>query len=131
MNSARWQKVKGLFDVALEIPAAKREEFLDNACGGDRELCREVEKLLASFENAESFMEQPAAREVASVIIKAETKHLEAGKCFGHYEINYTRRIKIVCSQKLCSDIQFRYDLQQFGREGRSLETSRKFFSGT
>ncbi|MBA2260190.1 MAG: protein kinase, partial [Acidobacteria bacterium] len=33
------------------------------------------------------FMEQPAAAEVASVIIKAETKHLEAGKCFGHYEI--------------------------------------------
>ncbi len=91
MNAERWQKVKGLFDVALEIPSAKREEFLDNACMGDDDLRREVEKLLASFENAESFMEQPAAREVASVIIKAETKNLEAGKCFGHYEI--VRRI--------------------------------------
>jgi len=49
-------------------------------------LRREVEKLLDSFAE-DSFMEQPAAREVASVIIKAETKNLEAGKCFGHYEI--------------------------------------------
>jgi serine/threonine protein kinase len=30
-------------------------------------------------------MEQPAAREVASLIIDPET--LEAGRCFGHYEI--------------------------------------------
>ncbi len=65
MNPARWKKIKGLFDVALEIPSAKREEFLDNACGGDRELCREVEKLLASFEGAKSFMEQPAATKLA------------------------------------------------------------------
>ncbi len=82
MNAERWQKVKSLFDVALEIPSAKREEFLDNACTGDDDLRREVEKLLVSFENAESFMEQPAAREVASVIIKVGTKNLEAGKCF-------------------------------------------------
>ncbi len=86
MNPARWKKIKGLFDVALEIPSTKREEFLDNACGDDSELRREVENLLTSFKD-DSFMEQPAAYEVASVIIKAETKNLEAGKRFGHYEI--------------------------------------------
>src|SRR4028118_2208755 len=85
MNAQRWQKVKSLFDDALEIPSAKREEFLESACGSDHELCREVEKLLASYDDAESFMETPAAAEVASLII--EPKNLEAGKCIGHYEI--------------------------------------------
>ncbi len=50
MEAERWQKVKGLFDVALEIPSAKREEFLNNACTGDDELRHDVENLLASKE---------------------------------------------------------------------------------
>jgi len=86
MEAERWQKIKGLFDAALKFAPAQREKFLNNACGNDEGLRREVEKLLASFAD-DSFMEQPAAKEVASVIIKAETKNLEAGECFGHYEI--------------------------------------------
>ncbi|MET0754067.1 MAG: serine/threonine-protein kinase, partial [Pyrinomonadaceae bacterium] len=39
----------------------------DKACAGDAELRGEVEKLIASFENAGSFMESPAAAEVASM----------------------------------------------------------------
>jgi serine/threonine protein kinase len=86
MEAERWQKIKGLFDAALKFAPAQREKFLNNACGNDEGLRREVEKLLASFAD-DSFMEQPAAKEVASVIIKSETKNLEAGECFGHYEI--------------------------------------------
>jgi serine/threonine-protein kinase len=67
MNNERWQKIKSLFDAAQELDAKKREKFLENACAGDAELRREVEKLLASFENAESFLENPAAAEVASM----------------------------------------------------------------
>ncbi len=57
MNPDRWGKIKNLFNAALKIPSAKRGEFLDNACTRDDDLRREVEKLLASFENSESFME--------------------------------------------------------------------------
>jgi len=85
MNRNEWQKVKKIFDVALELAPNQRKQFLDDSCGNDDDLRLEVEELLASF--ADSFMEQSAAAEVASVIIKAETKNLEAGKCFGHYEI--------------------------------------------
>ena len=74
MNPERWQKVKELFDAALEIESQKRGKFLENACGNDVELRREVEKLLASFENAESFMESPAAAEVAGLIIERPEK---------------------------------------------------------
>jgi hypothetical protein len=45
----------------LELTPVKRERFLQNTCGDDVELCREVENLLDSLENAESFMEKPAA----------------------------------------------------------------------
>ncbi len=86
MEAKRWRKVKGLFDAARELAPNQRKWCLDKSCGNDDGLRREVEKLLDSFAD-NSFMEQPAAKEVASVIIKAETKNLEAGKCFDYYEI--------------------------------------------
>ena len=67
MNSERWQKVKGLFDVAVELAPKERKLFLDKSCGNDEELRLDVENLLDSYNDAESFMEQPAATEVASV----------------------------------------------------------------
>jgi len=67
MNSERWQKVKGLFDAAVELAPRERKRFLNKSCGTDDALRRDVEKLLASFDDAESFMEKPAAAEVASV----------------------------------------------------------------
>ncbi len=85
MNSERWQKVKRLFETVVELAPAKRKQFLDESCGTNEELRREVENLLASYTDAESFMEQPAAAAVASFII--EPKNLGAGKIFGHYEI--------------------------------------------
>jgi len=73
MSAARWQKAKNLFDVASELPPKDREKFLRKACADDADLRREVEKLLHSFENAESFMEQPAAREMASMFEDKKT----------------------------------------------------------
>jgi serine/threonine protein kinase len=85
MNPERWQKVKALFDAVVELAPSEREKFLVKSCGTDEELRREVEKLIASSDGAESFMESPAATEVASLII--EPKNLAAGTSFGHYEI--------------------------------------------
>ncbi len=73
MNSERWQKVKELFDAALELAPNQRKWFLDKSCGSDDSLRREVENLLASFAD-DSFMEQPAVREVASVIVERNNK---------------------------------------------------------
>ncbi|CAN5825259.1 hypothetical protein BH20ACI4_BH20ACI4_03810 [soil metagenome] len=87
MTSEQWQKVKGLFDDALALAPVKREKFLKNACGTDRELRREVENLLASFENAESFMDNPAAAEVASLIIEKKDAKFKDGQTIAHYEI--------------------------------------------
>ncbi|MDQ3179223.1 MAG: serine/threonine protein kinase, partial [Acidobacteriota bacterium] len=73
MDVERRQKIKSLFDSAQELEFEKREQFLENACGKDAELRREVEKLFASFENTKSFIESPAAREAAGLPEDKET----------------------------------------------------------
>ena len=67
MDAKRWQKIKSLFDAVQPLEAREREKFLKNACAGDEDLRREVEKLLASFESSESFLENPAVAEAASL----------------------------------------------------------------
>lgn len=86
MKSERWQKVKGLFDAVVELSPDERKSFLNQSCGNDVELRREVESLLESSEEAKSFMESPAVAEMADVI-EGKSKKLEAGKSFAHYEI--------------------------------------------
>ncbi len=73
MNSEQWQKIKVLFEAASEMTLAQRADFLENACGGDGELRAEVEKLLASSDDGKSFMEHPAAREVATLLVEHQT----------------------------------------------------------
>ena len=48
MTDDRWQRVKTLFQAAVERPDAERDAFLTSAAGGDDDLRREVESLLAS-----------------------------------------------------------------------------------
>jgi serine/threonine-protein kinase len=86
MADKNWQKVRKVFDSALRRKPEERRKFVIETCGGDKTLLAEVESLLSSLGSAESFMETPAVAKVADVI-EAETRKLERGKCFGHYEI--------------------------------------------
>ena len=86
MNPERWQKIKGLFAVALELETAKRENFLKNACGTDDELRREVEKMLARSEEANSFSEQPTISDAAEAVLEKNEK-LAPGHRLSHYKI--------------------------------------------
>ncbi len=91
MTNEQWQKMREVFDSALRRKPEERRKFVHEACGEDKTLLAEVESLLSSFDNADSFLETPAVAEVADAI-EAETKTLEKGKCFGHYEIIRHRR---------------------------------------
>ena len=42
MNDPAWQKVEELFAAALELPAARRRDFLARRCGGDAVLQAEL-----------------------------------------------------------------------------------------
>ena len=60
MEPERWQEIERLYHLALEHEESRRAEFLEQACGGDEALRREVESLLAYAKPAQAFMEAPS-----------------------------------------------------------------------
>ena len=60
MSSDQWQRIQELYHAALELEPTQRSAFLEEACGDDEALCREVEALLAEHGKAGSFLETPA-----------------------------------------------------------------------
>src|SRR4026209_2207036 len=84
-DSQRWQRVKEIFEGALELRGAERAAFLDRACDGNNEVREEVESLLRSYEVAGSFMEAPAVAHAASDL--ATDQKLPPGQRVKHYQI--------------------------------------------
>jgi serine/threonine protein kinase/tetratricopeptide (TPR) repeat protein len=60
LSDARWQRVKQVFAGAIERGPGERPAFLEQACGGDVALRREVESLIAAHGQAASFLDSPA-----------------------------------------------------------------------
>jgi serine/threonine protein kinase len=85
MKPDRWKQIEELYDAALELDVSLRAAFLDQACDDDEELRQEVESLLASDEQAGSFLATPAV-EVAAKGIAAASSALIGGK-IGHYRV--------------------------------------------
>ena len=73
-----WQRVKGVFQAALDRPPEARAAFLDTACGDDLDLRREVKSLLGAEERAGAFLSQPAA---------STTEEEVAGRRIGPYRL--------------------------------------------
>src|SRR6266851_3240407 len=48
-----------ILNTALELPAAQRDAYLDEACAGDAALRRQIKTLLQSHEQAKGFLEAP------------------------------------------------------------------------
>ena len=86
MTPERWQHIKKLFESALERAPEKRPAFLDHACDGDESLRGEVESLLASYEEGESFMERPAVALAAESLAGSRSESL-IGQAIGHYQV--------------------------------------------
>ena len=59
MTPERWQRVKSLFERALDLPAAARDEFVDTA-GETPSVVAEVRRLLAGDAQAGSFLQDAA-----------------------------------------------------------------------
>ena len=56
MAASDWQRSKDVFQAALARSPELRDAFLDEACGGDGELRREVRRLLAAHDAAGGFL---------------------------------------------------------------------------
>src|SRR3989442_10629190 len=86
MNPERYQRLQALLESAFEREPDERVSFLNEACGGDESLRRQVESLLESYEQAGSFLESPAAQVGAPLVTGARAK-LAAGDAVGPYTI--------------------------------------------
>jgi serine/threonine protein kinase/tetratricopeptide (TPR) repeat protein len=64
MTSEQWQRVEMLCEAALSLDSAARAAFLDQECGGDAGLRREIESLLAADSHAGDFLESPVTTAV-------------------------------------------------------------------
>jgi serine/threonine-protein kinase len=66
MRPEHWERIKELFEAALDRAEPERSSFLAQACVGDETLRQEVESLLSAHLNANEFMraavfDQPVA----------------------------------------------------------------------
>jgi serine/threonine protein kinase/Tol biopolymer transport system component len=81
-----WQRVKEIFEGALELHGVEREEYLDRECRDQLEVRKEVESLLDSYDDAGSFMESPAVAQAANSFVEKSQK-LTPGQRVKHYQI--------------------------------------------
>lgn len=82
MTSEQWQRVKELFEAALERPQPDRAEFVTAACADDDEINAEVLSLLEAHERDPVFMNEPVGN-----LLLDEKPFLHAGQRLGNYEI--------------------------------------------
>jgi len=93
MERERWQEIERLYHLALEHGESERAAFLEQACGGDEALRREVESLLAYAKPAEAFMEAPSlgraalTQEQTSPGPEGEMGPGMVGRTVAHYRI--------------------------------------------
>jgi serine/threonine protein kinase len=86
MTPERWQQINELYHNALELDASGQATFLNQACAADAELRDEVESLIASHDQAGSFISEPALKVAAKGLAEDQATSL-VGRSFSHYRI--------------------------------------------
>jgi Tol biopolymer transport system component len=94
MNAPGWDRVKEVFQEALDRPSHERDAWLHAICGADRALQMEVESLLAKHAELGSFAERPAVELLDQLCVEADSRILAAvvrvvrpGDRLGGYDI--------------------------------------------
>src|SRR6267142_1892480 len=85
MTPERWEQIDKLFHAALEQECDERAAFLAQACGPDEWLRSEVESLISSHTQSESFCEMPASDVAAELFAADQAKVVE--RTIGPYKI--------------------------------------------
>jgi serine/threonine protein kinase len=79
-------RVEQIFHDVLELPDDEKTAYLTLACNGDDHLRAEVLSLIASHENDDSFIAEPAL-ELGLSVLSRTTKQSLAGQTIGNYKI--------------------------------------------
>jgi hypothetical protein len=81
MTPRQWDRLKQLFEDALEQPAHARRDFIARRCADDLTVLREAEALLATHATAGTFLEEPAR------VDPADLETLLPGTLIGSYKV--------------------------------------------
>ena len=93
MNPERWQQISRIFKSAISLDDQARAAYVAGQCGNDESLRAEVEKLIASHQQAsqENFIGGHAAENAAELLLgddaRAHTTALTNGQQLGSYLI--------------------------------------------
>ncbi len=88
MVADHWMRVERALDAALESDPALWPAVLDETCGEDEEVRREVEDLLARYRTAQRFLESPPAAAAAALVAEAQDASGTAvGRRIGAYRL--------------------------------------------
>jgi serine/threonine protein kinase len=94
MQPERWRQIEELYHAARALEGQERAAFVKKACGHDAGLQQELESLLASGDEAESFIETPALDYAAQELAKAkeaaaggEETDAWVGRAVSHYRV--------------------------------------------
>ncbi len=86
MKPELWQRITDLFDEAMTRGPKERIAFLEEACKGDRDLRKQVERLVKSDEKSGDFLESSAFA-VAPELLTDDHAGASVGELIGHYRI--------------------------------------------
>src|SRR5262245_53244932 len=86
MTPDRWRQVDQLFHSALEREPEGRAAFLEQTCGGDEALRREVESLLAADAKSDKTASALPAQVAAEMLEENEAQPVNGGQ-ISHYRI--------------------------------------------
>src|SRR5687767_7147243 len=84
--SEHWQEIKEILYPALEMDPSKRAAFLNEKCGNDTELRREIESLIDAHNGAANRFESPAL-EIMAETLAGEGSNYVAEESLGHYRL--------------------------------------------
>jgi eukaryotic-like serine/threonine-protein kinase len=86
MTPEQWQKIKSILEGVIEVAPASRQLYLDEVCGSDKDLRREVEALLDFDHNKADVLEQPAFSAVVQNSFGESARNF-IGTQIGNYKI--------------------------------------------
>ena len=86
MKPERWKQINDVLIPALEREPFERSVLVEEACGSDEGLRREVESLLAAHEQASDFLEKSIAGAAAQLLVEDKI-HLVPGQQINHYKV--------------------------------------------
>jgi len=83
MKIDHWSLIEEIFQGALQRPPTERKQYIEEACGNDRELIPEIESLLESDNDAENALRSLIADDLKE--ITKVTSPSEVGLQLGPY----------------------------------------------